>query len=113
MLHKQQRLNTKAFEEHFKTGKRYHSPNLQLIHLPAFEFHGAVVVGKKVYKQAVKRNHLRRQLYGVLYRAAKAGLINGTFMMIVKPSAKQVERKAILKEAHDLLTSERRFRHTT
>ena len=103
MLQKQHRLTTAAFDQYFKTGKRRHSPNLQLIHVPQTEFHGAAVVGKKVFKEAVKRNRLRRQLYGVLYRAVKRGQLSGVVIVIAKPSARQTPRQKLLIEAQTLV----------
>jgi len=110
MLQKKNRLSTAAFDQHFKTGKRRHSKNLQVIHTHQNEFHGAAVVGKKVFKEAVKRNRLRRQLYGVLYRVVKSGLLSGIVIIIAKPGAKLVRRKELLSEAHELLAGLQRFR---
>ncbi len=103
MLQKRHRLSTAAFDQYYKTGKRRHSPNLQMIHVPQVAFHGAAVVGKKVFKEAVKRNRLRRQLYGVLYRAVKRGQLSGVVIIIAKPSARQIPRKNLLGEAQTLV----------
>lgn len=103
MLQKKNRLSTAAFDQFFKTGKRRHSPNLQVIHVEQAEFHGSAVVGKKVFKEAVKRNRLRRQLYAVLYRLMKAQQLSGVTIIIAKPSAKQMPRPELLAEARALL----------
>lgn len=105
MLQKKHRLSTAAFTQYFKTGKRRHSPHLQLIVAPAPEFHGAAVVGKKIFKQAVKRNRLRRQLYDLIYRAYKHDAISGVVILVAKPGAQQVPRKALTAEARALLSS--------
>jgi ribonuclease P protein component len=99
MLPKRSRLTTTAFNQFFKAGRRYHHPLLQVIYTPHPHFHGAVVVGKKVAKQAVKRNELRRQLYATLYHHAKAGTTTGVYIVILKPpalAASRAERRAAL-----------------
>lgn len=103
MLPKTKRLTKRAFDTYFRSGKRYHSPHLQLIYTPAPDFHGAVVVGKKVFKQAVKRNAMRRRLYGVLYRYSKQTGATGVFIIIAKPAAKNCPRRSLLSETHELL----------
>ena len=90
MLKKQERLTKAAFDRSFSLGKRLHTPELQLIYHPSPTFHGAAVVGKKVYKTAVARNRLRRQLYGALYRYHKEHSIPGTVIIIAKPALKDV-----------------------
>ena len=87
MLPKRERLTTAKFNQFFRTGRRYHHPLLQLIHTPHPTFHGSVVVGKKVAKQAATRNRLRRQLYAVLYRFAKGQRPSGVYIVILKPAA--------------------------
>lgn len=62
MLKKQHRLTVAEFDQYFKAGRRFHGEYLQLIYTATESFHGAVVVGKKVYKNAVDRNRLRRRL---------------------------------------------------
>lgn len=104
MLKKKQRLTTTAFNDSFKKGKRYHCPELQLIHdLSKKEFHGAVVVGKKVYKTAVARNRLRRQIYSFLYNYNKQHFLSGTYIVIAKPSAKDIPAKEIKEKLKVLL----------
>lgn len=105
MLAKKQRLTKAAFDHYFKVGKRHHSPNLQLIYVKDDVFRGAAVVGKKVFKQAVKRNTMRRRLYGVLYRVQKQTSFVGVCIIIAKPSAKTLSRQALLTEARTLITS--------
>lgn len=105
MLQKKNRLSTAAFDQYFKLGKRRHSPHLQIIYVQQAAFHGAAVVGKKVFKEAVKRNRLRRQLYGILYRSVQSGQLSGVVMIIAKPSAKSVPRKELLTEVHTLIAS--------
>jgi len=95
MFAKKQRLTKKEFDYIYSVGKRYHSPLIQLIHYPTEVFHGAVVVGKKVYKKAVKRNKLRRQLYGFLYRRHKKNPLSGSFIFIAKPTIQKASQDEI------------------
>jgi len=103
MLKKKERLTKKEFDCSFSTGKRYHSPTLQLIHEPTSDFHGAAVVGKKVYKKAVDRNRLRRKMYGVLYRYHKEHSLKGTFILIAKPAIKNVVKNEFSQKIEDSL----------
>lgn len=104
MLNKRKRLTKKAFDSSFKVGKRLHSPTLQLIYDNSdSEFHGAVVVGKKVYKKAVDRNRLRRRIYGALYRYSQESKMTGTYILIAKPAAKDLAAKEIMNVVTDLI----------
>jgi ribonuclease P protein component len=87
MLAKKKRLNRTEFSRFFVAGKRYNTQYFQLIYHPAAEFHGSVVVGKKVFKVAVRRNRLRRQVYAQLYRWSVQGAKDGVYIIIAKPSA--------------------------
>lgn len=102
MLRKRQRLTVAAFNTYFKTGKRHQGTYVQLVYHPADTFHGAVVVGKKVYKTAVARNRLRRQLYSVLF-ATKADIERGVFIVLVKPAARDVSVDLVREELRALL----------
>lgn len=103
MLPKKKRLTTEAFNRFFRAGRRIHTPHLTLIHTPEGEFHGAVVVGKKVFKSAVKRNRLRRQLYAAVYRTYVRTPLSGTFIVIVKPAAHDVDAHLLTAELQDLI----------
>lgn len=107
MLAKKERLNREAFNRFFASGKRYHSPNFQLIHSPFERFHGSVVVGKKVFKSAVRRNRLRRQVYGQLYRAKATGPQTGVYILIAKPSAGTLTKAKLAPEVETLLAQAR------
>lgn len=87
MLPKRQRLTKKEFDRFFSAGKRGHSPLFTLIHSPGDQFHGAVVVGKKVFKRAVDRNRLRRRLYNALYGLSVANNLRGVYIVLTKPAA--------------------------
>ena len=87
MLKKKERLTKKEFDRFFSLGRRYHSPALSLIYSPAPDFHAAVVVGKKVYKKAVDRNRLRRQLYNIIYRTSQEKNLKGVYIVLTKAPA--------------------------
>ncbi len=99
MLKKKERLTKKEFDRFFSIGKRIHSPALTLLYTPDETFHGAVVVGKKIYKKAVDRNRLRRRLYNALYKEIKEAGITGVFIILVKSGTigldSQEQRQAI------------------
>ncbi len=92
MLKKKERLSRNAFNRSFAVGKRMQSPSLQLIIDTTTSFHGSVVVPKKIFKKAVDRNTIRRQLYGVLYTFHKNNNIGKTYIVIVKPPIKNMTR---------------------
>lgn len=84
MLRKAQRLGRADFSTYFKVGKRYHTDTLTVVYSPLPDFHASVVVSKKVHKQAVVRNKVRRQIYAQL-RAKLNQKHPGVFIVIVKP----------------------------
>lgn len=90
MLAKKERLTVAAFNEAFRNGQRVHGQHVQLIYAAGDSFQAAAVVGKKVYKKAVDRNRLRRQMYAVLAGWHKQHKVSGVFICIAKPTARQV-----------------------
>ncbi len=87
MLNKKERLTKKEFDRFFSSGHRSHSPLFTLIHSKNDSFHGAVVVGKKVYKKAVSRNLLRRRVYNIIYRLSREKELSGVYIVLTKPAA--------------------------
>lgn len=87
MLKKKERLTKKEFDRFFASGARKHSTLLTAVISSHTEFHGAVVVGKKVYRKAVDRNRLRRRLYSVLYRLSRDQGLKGVYIILTKPPA--------------------------
>lgn len=87
MLKKKQRLTTEEFDRFFSSGRRSHSPLFTLVRGPHTNFHGAVVVGKKVHQKAVDRNRLRRRLYDALYRWSREIDAKGVYIILTKPAA--------------------------
>lgn len=90
MLKKKERLTKKEFDRSFSVGRRLHSPLFTLVWEDGSDFHGAVVVGKKVFKRAVDRNRLRRRLYNILYRLSRENNLLGVYIILTKPAAKEV-----------------------
>lgn len=93
MLAKKNRLSRTEFDTHFKIGKRHHSPIATLIVSPLDQFHGSVVVSKKVSKKAVTRNTLRRRGYAALYTHIKQKNKTGVYILLVKPQFATLSRK--------------------
>lgn len=89
MLPKQQRLTKKEFANAFRNGKRHRSPAIEVRVSSNPTFHGAVVVGKKVYARAVDRTKLRRQLYAALARYAQKAH-PATYIVIVYQPIKDI-----------------------
>jgi ribonuclease P protein component len=79
------------FTTYFKSGRRIQSPVATLIVSPHQQFHGAVVVSKKVHKSAVKRNRLRRRAYAQLYQALNNHQ-TGVFILVLKPKLIELTR---------------------
>lgn len=87
MLKKKQRLTIIEFDRFFSSGRRQHTPLFTLITAEHPAFHGSVVVGKKVFKQAPDRNRLRRRLYSILYRLSQEDKLKGVYIILTKPAA--------------------------
>ena len=96
MLKKKERLTRTAFDRSFSIGKRIHEHFFQIIYNPSETFHGSVVVGKKVYKNATDRNRLRRQLYASLYQFNKKKPQAVTYIVMVKPGATKAVRTDVM-----------------
>ncbi|MFM2339491.1 MAG: Ribonuclease [Candidatus Parcubacteria bacterium] len=105
MLKKAERIPRGQFETIFKTGKRLHVPLCQLVYQvapgPAF----SVVVSKKVAKQAVVRNRLRRQVYGVVERYLRedGGVVKVAGIFLLKPTSPTPTRAQVAAAISDLL----------
>lgn len=104
MLKKKERLTRTAFDRSFSIGKRIHSPFFQIIYSPGTSFHGSVVVPKKVYKRAVDRNKIRRQLYACIYQFHKKYPNTNTYIVIVKAGVKTATYAEIIASLLDGLT---------
>ncbi len=103
MVSRTERIDRKHFLELFTAGKRLHSQYAQVVYRstpnPAF----SVVVSKKVAKQAVDRNCLRRRVYGVIERLLKENPVQISGIIILKPLAARVTRLELQADVTTLL----------
>ncbi len=86
-----------------KVGRKLHTPLFTIVYSPEETFSASVVVGKKVYKQAVKRNRLRRQVYSVVSDIYTKKQIKGSLIVIIKPLASSLGRKKLLEDIQNSL----------
>ena len=107
MLKKTQKLNRENFTTVFKQGKVCHSPHFSLRLISAQKndnMRAAVVVSKKIEKQAVKRNQTRRRVYYALKKVLGSGNHGNYWMIIiVKKSIRDISSETIQKEIEQLL----------
>lgn len=87
MLKKRERLTAAMFDRFFSSGRRVHGTYVQLVYTPFPQFHGAVVVGKKLLRSAVARNKLRRRIYAALYSVRRTEDMTGVYILLAKPPA--------------------------
>lgn len=87
MQSKKGRLNRNDFSRFFASGRRAHNKYFQVVYTPYHTLHISVVVPKKVARQAVKRNKLRRKIYHILKQEHKKGMKAGVYIIIVKEAA--------------------------
>lgn len=87
MLAKAHRLSRPEFSKVFAyPQKRLHFPLYSLYQVQSPDFKASVVVGKKVAKLAVQRNHLRRRVYAALQQYFRTTpKQSGTWIIIIKP----------------------------
>ncbi len=104
MLKKKERLTRKEFDRSFSVGKRIHSPFLQLVYEAGRQFHGSVVVGKKVAKKAVDRNRMRRRIYAIVYAFAQDRDLQLTLIIIAKPPFASLSRAEAADAVRQLLS---------
>ncbi len=100
MFSKSERISRTEFSPVYQRAERYHSPSLTLCYVPREKRKVSVVVSKKVAKQAVTRNRLRRQLYEALQRML--GNSTGVFIVITKPPISSKTMKAVVVELDSL-----------
>ena len=102
MLKKQHRLSRTAFNQVFQIGRRVHSPVATAILTPGDQLQASVVVGKKVHKQAVDRNRLRRGVYALLEQSLPPSY-TGKIILILKPAARTLSRRELRVQLQDFL----------
>ena len=106
MFKKSVRLSQSEFMTFLSAGKRYHSTFLTITFTPGPVIRAAVVVGKKVAKEAVDRNRIRRRLYATLRLAligTSAPCPLGAYIIVAKPGTLKVPRLALKAEQITLL----------
>jgi ribonuclease P protein component len=103
MLKKTQRIPRGQFDALYKVGTRLHSPLCQLVYQAASSPAFSVVVGKKVAKQAVTRNRLRRRVYGVVERSLVPLELHIAGIILLKPHAKTATRLQLQADVVSLL----------
>lgn len=102
MLKKTARLSRSEFTKVFSQPvKRVYLPFYTFYYSPSPTFLVSVVVGKKVAKLAVKRNHLKREIYGLIQQKYSVNPnLQGSYIFIIKtPYAQKTkaERQVIIK----------------
>lgn len=95
MLPKKERLTREEFNRFFSVGKRKHSPSLQCIYAPHDTLHVSVVISKKIYKSAVKRNKLRRRIYDMVRRYRAQHALTGVYIIIAKAGVTSLSHTAL------------------
>lgn len=94
MLPKSARLSRHEFSAVFaRPTKRAHFPEYSMYFTPSPTFKASVVAGKKVSKQAVGRNRLRREVYGWLQTKLLADQnLAGSYIFILKPAFSKLNK---------------------
>lgn len=103
MVATQNRISRAHFPTYFASGKRFHSEHFTVVYTKATDFRVSVVVSKKVAKNAVDRNRLRRRAYGVVERFGKDHTIGGVYIILYKPGALKATRVALQSQLEALL----------
>jgi len=99
-----QRLGRSDFAEYFAVGRRFHYPYATVVYVPRPTLRVAVVVGKKVSKQAVERNRLRRRVYAAVRQGVDHSptVMTGVFIIILKPAAAAATRHDLRAAVFDM-----------
>lgn len=103
MLAKNERLSRVDFSSFLKAGKRFHSDVATVVYSPSPALHGSVVISKKVFKRAVDRNLARRRVYATLKAVTRHDNHTGVYIVILKPTYKQLTKVQSLVEIKTLI----------
>jgi len=104
MFKKTKRLSRPQFTEYYKKGVRFQTPELTLVYNANIPLLVSVVVGKKVFKNAVDRNRLRRRIYASIRRYFTAKeVFSGSYIIITKPPAAKLTRLATIAATEQIL----------
>ena len=89
MLSQKQRLVRASFGEVFSKGSLVHTSHFLIRTLPSPDTacHGAVVVPKRVLKQAIDRHRLKRRVYAVLEKGFAEALQPIDIVVVAKRGA--------------------------
>lgn len=85
MLPKINRLNSVEFNHLFSTGKKIHSPTFFVVFDPEYKESPAkfaVSASKKIFKRAVDRSKIRRQVYAHIRTTTE--LDSGSYIIVIK-----------------------------
>jgi ribonuclease P protein component len=93
MFKKSKRISQVEFKSFFRVAKRVHFPHTTLLVAPHPTLKVAVVVGKKVAKQAVRRNQLRRRVYATMRELLGKHIKTGVWIVVLKPSFNTLPRR--------------------
>lgn len=94
MFKKANRLSRVEFSDFYKKGKKYNFSHLTVIIAPFSKNKVSVVVGKKVSNSAVRRNVLKRRVYGQLRKFLLENKKESNIIIIIlKPSYNNIPRK--------------------
>lgn len=105
MLPRQNRVTKNLFKEVFASGKRFRGESLSLTYAPhATDIRCAVVVSKKVEKQAVKRNMLRRKVKSCLIPLLPS-LTKGIYIFFIQKNINSLSHEEIHTEVVELTSS--------
>lgn len=103
MFAKAYRVGRADFDDLLKSRIRYHGEFCTLIYTPTLPFAVSVVVSKKVSKLAVKRNLIRRRVYGRVRTVLKTLPNNGVYIFLIKPNTKIATKSNFLSDIDSVL----------
>jgi ribonuclease P protein component len=102
MLSKQNRLERSEYDLVFKKGRRIRGKNFSLIILPSENKNEpsqiGIIVTKKVFKKAVDRNKLKRQIRNTVNRFILKTLTSGQKIVVMAFPAPKPEKYQEIKE---------------
>lgn len=101
MFKKNERLSKSEFSHFFAVGIRKHSKHITIITAPFPTLKVSAVVGKKVFKSAVKRNMIKRRVYATLRK--DIGNHTGVYIIVIKPSFSSLSRKLAAAEVSQMI----------
>ena len=103
MLPKQARLTAREVRDTIASGRSLRASVLSAKYLPAQRLRASVVVSKKVARQAVERNRVRR----AVYRALRNVEAHGTYVVFVQKVPKDPLAPAFLNDLLVLTAQQR------